>query len=104
MPLAPPLPTLTFVSADACRIFESYLYNNTVSQQQHHGRMDCSYLLMHFSPAGTDAEIQALPTAQVFKLSAYEWDGRDAVGFFRSAWSTETEGTSGKHSYLAFKA
>ena len=30
--------------------------------------------------------------------------GRDALGFFRSAWSTESEGVGGKHSYLAFKA
>ena len=66
--------------------------------------MDCSYLLMNYSPAGSDAEIQALPTAKLFQLSAYSWDGRDALGFFRSAWSSELEGVNGKHSYLAFKA
>ena len=81
-------------------LFESYLFNNTGT----HGKIDCSYLLIAYSAAGTDAEIQALPTAKLFKLSAYGWDNRDALGFFRSAWSVESEGASGKHSYLAFKA
>jgi hypothetical protein len=66
--------------------------------------MNCAYLLIDYSGAGTDAEIQALPTAKSFKLSAYEWDDRVALGFFHSAWSVESEGASGKHSYLAFKA
>ena len=66
--------------------------------------IDCSRLLIDYSPAGTAADIQALPTARLFKLSAFGWQGRNAIGFFRSAWSTEAEGASGKHSYLAFKA
>lgn len=81
-------------------IFESYLYNNTGT----HGKIDCAYLLIDFSAAGTAAEILAQPTAKVFQLSAFGWDNRDALGFFRSAWSVESEGVSGKHSYLAFKA
>jgi hypothetical protein len=81
-------------------IFDSYLHNNTGPP----GRMNCAYLLIDYSAAGTDAEIQALPTAKCFKLSAYGWDDRDALGFFRSAWSLESEQASGKHSYLAFKA
>eukprot|EP00729_Bicosta_minor_P009422 gene9422-29630_t len=81
-------------------IFDSYLHNNTTPP----GRMDCAYLLIDYSAAGTDAEIQALPTAKSFKLSAYGWDDRDALGFFRSAWGVESEGATGKHSYLAFKA
>ena len=88
------------LTPDAYSIFDSYLHNDTGT----HGRMDCTYLLIDYSSAGTDAEIQAMPTAKVFKLSAYEWDNRDALGFIRSAWSTESEGLSGKHSYLAFKA
>jgi hypothetical protein len=68
------------------------------------GVIDCARLLMDFSAAGSEREIQALPTGKVFKLSAFGWEGRDALGFFRSAWSTESEGVSGKHSYLAFKA
>ena len=66
--------------------------------------IDCARLLIDYSPAGTDAEIQSMPTARLFKLSAFGWEGRDAIGFFRSAWSLESEGASGKHSYLAFKA
>jgi hypothetical protein len=81
-------------------LFDSYLHNNTGTQ----GKIDCAFLLIDYSAAGTDAEIQALPTAKVFKLSAYGWDNRDALGFFRSGWSIESEGTTGKHSYLAFKA
>ena len=68
------------------------------------GRLDCARLLIDYSPAGTDAEIQALPTARLFKLSAFGWEGRNAIGFFRSAWSVESEGVHGKHSYLAFKS
>jgi hypothetical protein len=67
-------------------------------------KINCARLLINFSPAGTDAAIQALPTAKLFKLSAFGWDGRNAIGFFRSGWSVESEGTSGKHAYLAFKA
>ena len=81
-------------------IFDSYLHNNTTPP----GRMDCAFLLIDYSAAGTDAEIQALPTAKSFKLSAYGWDDRDALGFFRSAWGVESEGATGKHAYLAFKA
>ena len=81
-------------------IFDSYLHNNTTPP----GRMNCAYLLIDYSAAGTDAGIQALPTAKSFKLSAYGWDDRVALGFFRSTWGVESEGTTGKHSYLAFKA
>ena len=42
--------------------------------------------------------------ARLFKLSAFGWEGRDAVGFFRSSWGVESEGARGKHAYLAFKA
>ena len=66
--------------------------------------IDCARLLIDYSADGTDADIQALPTARLFKLSAFGWEGRDAIGFFRSAWSVESEGVGGKHSYLAFKA
>eukprot|EP00729_Bicosta_minor_P012448 gene12448-30134_t len=66
--------------------------------------INCARLLIHYSPAGNDADLQALPTAKVFKMSAFGWDGRDAIGFFRSGWSVESEGANGKHAYLAFKA
>jgi hypothetical protein len=66
--------------------------------------IDCARLLIDYSAAGTDAEIQSLPTARLFKLSAFGWEGRNAIGFFRSAWSVESEGVGGKHAYLAFKA
>lgn len=68
------------------------------------GEISCARLLIDYSAAGSDAEIQALPTARVFKLSAFGWEGRNALGFFRSAWSVESEGALGKHAYLAFKA
>jgi hypothetical protein len=66
--------------------------------------VDCARLLIDYSADGTDADIQALPTARLFKLSAFGWEGRRAIGFFRSGWSTEAEGAAGKHAYLAFKA
>lgn len=67
-------------------------------------KLDCARLLLDYSASGTETMIQSLPTARLFKLSAFGWEGRNALGFFRSAWSTESEGTSGKHAYLAFKA
>ncbi len=66
--------------------------------------IDCARLLIDYSAAGSDALIHSIPTARIFKLSAFGWEGRSALGFFRSAWSTESEGVNGKHSYLAFKA
>ena len=66
--------------------------------------IDCGRILIDYNGAGTDADLQALPTARLFKLSAFGWDGRNAVGFFRSAWSLASEGAKGKHAYLAFKA
>ena len=33
--------------------------------------IDCARLLMDYSPAGSAADIQALPTARLFKLSAF---------------------------------
>jgi hypothetical protein len=66
--------------------------------------IDCARIMIDYSAAGTYADIQALPTARLFKLSAFGWEGRDAIGFFRSAWSTEADGVNGKHAYLAFKA
>jgi len=78
-----------------------YLHNDTTAGP---GRMDCSRMLINYSPEGSNADIQALPTARLFKLSAFGWEGREALGFFRSAWSAESEGTAGKHAYLAFKA
>ena len=68
------------------------------------GLVDASRVLLEYSPAGSYANVAAQPTAKVFRLSAFDWGNRRAVGFFRSAWSVESEGTSGKHSYLAFKA
>ena len=35
------------------------------------GIIDCARLLMDYSPAGSAADIQALPTARLFKLSAF---------------------------------
>jgi hypothetical protein len=67
-------------------------------------KINCARLLINYSPAGTDAAIQALPTAKLFKLSAFGWENRNAIGFFRSGWSVESEGAHGKHAYLAFKA
>lgn len=66
--------------------------------------IDCARLLIDYSAEGSDALIQSVPTARLFKLSAFGWEGRSALGFFRSAWSTASEGVDGKHSYLAFKA
>jgi hypothetical protein len=37
--------------------------------------------------AEVDANVAAQPTAKVFRLSAFDWGNRRAVGFFRSAWS-----------------
>ena len=65
---------------------------------------DRARLLLGYSAAGTHADLAAQPTARVFKLSAFGWDGRDAVGFFRSAWSAEASGAAGKEAWLGFKA
>jgi hypothetical protein len=67
-------------------------------------KIDCARLLLGYSAAGTHADLAAQPTARVFKLSAFGWDGRDAVGFFRSAWSAEASGAAGKETWLGFKA
>jgi hypothetical protein len=50
-------------------------------------KIDCARLLIDYSALGTHAMLQALPTARLFKLSAFGWEGRNAIGFFRSRWS-----------------
>ena len=49
------------------------------------GVVDCARLLIDYSPAGDEALLHAQPTARLFKLSAFGWEGRNAIGFFRSA-------------------
>ena len=67
-------------------------------------RIDCARLLLGYSSAGARADLAAEPTAKVFRMSAFGWDGRDAVGFMRSAWSAEASGANGTEAWLAFKA
>jgi hypothetical protein len=68
------------------------------------GGVDCPRLLMTYSAAGTHQDLLAQPTAKLFKMSAFHWDGRNAVGFFRSAWSAEASGVKGTEAWLGFKA
>ena len=67
-------------------------------------RIDCARLLLDYSAAGSHADLLSQPRARVFRLSAFGWDGRAAVGFFRSGWSTDKSGVTGKEAWLAFKA
>ena len=66
--------------------------------------IDCARLLIDYSPAGSHDDLLSQPTAKLFRLSAFGWGGRAAVGFFRSAWSTDKSGVEGKEAWLAFKA
>lgn len=68
------------------------------------GSLDCSRMLLEFAAGGSHASLAAQPLAKAFRLSAFDWDGRLAIGFFRSGWSAEEEGTAGKQAWLAFKA
>ena len=95
--------TDTIASADGAQITDMHM-QHAPEYKYNCSRLDCARLLIDFSAAGTDTEIQALPTARLFKLSAFGWEGREAIGFFRSGWSKEAEGVVGKHAYVAFKA
>lgn len=68
------------------------------------GSLDCAKLLLDFNPNGTHSNLAAQPLGKVFRLSAFEWNNRYAIGFFRSGWSSEKQGTLGKEAWLAFKA
>ena len=57
--------------------------------------LDCTHLLLDYSAAGSHADLVAQPTAKLFKMSAFGWDDRDAVGFIRSGWSAEASGLKG---------
>ena len=62
-------------------------------------KVDCARLLIDYSPAGTHADLVAQPTARLFRMSAFGWDGRAALGFFRSSWSAEASGARGKEAW-----
>lgn len=68
------------------------------------GSLDCARLLIEFSSDGSHADLVAEPTARVFRMSAFGWGGRRAVGFLRSGWAPEDAGTASNASWLAFKA
>ena len=58
------------------------------------GLSDASRMLLEYSAEGSHALLAAQPTAKVFRLSAFDWGDRRALGFFRSAWSAEASGIS----------
>ena len=66
--------------------------------------VDCARLLIDYSASGDHEDLLSQPTAKLFRLSAFGWEGRAAIGFFRSAWSTDESGVRGKEAWLAFKA
>lgn len=66
--------------------------------------LDCARLLLEYSAAGSHALLEEEPTARVFRLSAFGWGGRKAVGFFRSAWGAADDGTAATAAWIGFKA
>lgn len=70
------------------------------------GYCDCAKMLLEYSTAGSVHELEDQPTARLFPLSAYGWDGRAAIGVFRSSWGQTLNSSPQQDSqaWLAFKA
>jgi hypothetical protein len=90
--------------AYVARRFVRIIARNATTGRYDCSKIDCPRMLLDYSAAGSHADLVAQPTAKLFKMSAFGWDDRNAVGFFRSAWSTEASGVDGKEAWLGFKA